>query len=252
LPLRRFTIDVGRWPAIAGKATTTLMRFARRRWDVSRSAVALLAWAAPRNQAVATGFYFSPTLCRVRDIPDFWRCAAAWDARPPFRVPRVHPASPARFHSTQSDAGADLKSRLAAQKGRRKSGAFPEVLSPSVRWPCRAVRCCRHPDDPASAFRIDLRTSPRAGPTREPIRRPCGFSLPSHEGDLLSDRNLAGEGWLRRVMHRRNISSACDVPLPASNAFTAWPGCFMPKLLKRPTFRSVDRLSAVAGIHCHA
>jgi len=143
LPLRRFAIDVGRLSAIAGKATTTLMRFARRRWDVSRSAVALLAWAAPRNQAVATGFYFSPTLCRVRDIPDFWRCAAAWDARPPFRVPRVHPASPARFHSTQSNAGADLKSRLAAQKGRRKSGAFPEVLSPSVRWPCRAVRCCR-------------------------------------------------------------------------------------------------------------
>ena len=35
----------------------------------------------------------------------------------------------------------------------------------SVRWPCRAVRCCRHPDDPAAAFRT-------APPPSPPVRHP--------------------------------------------------------------------------------
>jgi len=157
------------------------MRFARRPWDIPDLPqpcwLGLLSQVRPSCEA----FFLSYPDASFATSRTFWRCAAACDSRFSFNSSRIHPTSPARFRSAKFSTRADLKSRLVAPKCRRKSGAFPEVLSPSVRWPCRAIRCCRHPDDPASAFRIDLRTSPRAGSTREPTRRPCGFSLPSHE-----------------------------------------------------------------------
>jgi len=120
------------------------MRFARTSLGYSPDAVSLIGLGSfPRLRPSRQAFISLLPCCRDRDIPDFWCCAAACDARPLFRVQRIHPASSACFDSTISIAGADLISRLVASKGRRKSGAFPEVLSPSVRWPCRAVRCCR-------------------------------------------------------------------------------------------------------------
>jgi len=120
------------------------MRFARTSLGYSPDAVSLIGLGSLHVLGRRDRLLFSLLpCCRDRDIPDFWCCALAWDARPPLRVQRIHPASSACFDSTVSNAGADLISRLVAPKGRAKSGAFPEVLSPSVRWPCRAVRCCR-------------------------------------------------------------------------------------------------------------
>jgi hypothetical protein len=75
-------------------------------------------------------------------------------------TPASHPASPARPASRARRGGARrLAERTARPSHRPGRAPLLRFMFPySVRWPCRAVRCGRHPDDPAAAF---VTVSPR-------------------------------------------------------------------------------------------
>jgi hypothetical protein len=77
----------------------------------------------------------------------------------------------------------------------------------SVHWPCRAVRCCRHPDDPASAFRT------------APPPTPAGVSARMDHGrSSVRDRWRRGPPPLRFsacARRRGHVSPAATVRAPA-------------------------------------
>ena len=86
------------------------------------------------------------------------------------------PASPARptlsCPPSSTRCSLSRSARPSPRPGRAPLLRF--VVPYSVRWPCRAVRCCRHPDDPAAALGP---AAPRGPPVRAPRpsrRRPFG------------------------------------------------------------------------------
>ena len=68
--------------------------------------------------------------------------------------PRGLPASPARptLACPRRVARAPRAVRTTRPAGPAGAPLVRFSFPYSVRWPCRAVRCCRHPDDPAAAF----------------------------------------------------------------------------------------------------
>ena len=130
---------------------------------------------------------------RVAAAPVATACASASGPRPPRHVrsgsPRAcrrrRPGRLSRARRAVTRGPSGLSSRHSHRPGRAPLVRFSFPYS--VRWPCRAVRCCRHPDDPAAAFgsapprpppvrRLrSVEAAVRSGPVAGRRPRPCGF-----------------------------------------------------------------------------
>jgi len=174
-------------------------------------------------QAVARGFFSLLPWCLTRDIPDeqALRYSVRLATTLSSTTSRSGIVGPFPFQPDKLPSGSDIASRVICRP--KEPGAFPEVWSP-IAFAGRA----------ALSGAAGIRTIPlrrfESICERAPVRGPLANRLVAlavfrclHMSEIVFLTALSGGGRLRRVMHRRNISFACDVPLPASNTFTAWP-----------------------------
>jgi len=158
-----------------------------------------------------SGSYQGPRRTPARALADWPRLTSY---RRPIRVLPLSPEVP-----------------IIRRERRSGSDASRKVSVPfSVRWPCRAVRCSRHPDDPASALRLFVRLCDCAAGTHRDgtFRRPLALAVFRSLADLQilgrSSLAMARLYWIICVSAllatghaspgNMNVHLSGDVPLP--------------------------------------